>query len=66
MDNHEKPKFWVLIRMKVDGNCFMLDRQRWNEFQKKAFYRGAYEAEVIAESDDTMEIMRFKALTEET
>jgi hypothetical protein len=65
MDKHEKPKKYVLIRMKVDGNCFMLDRQRWAEFTKKAFYRGAYEAEVIAESDDTVEIMRFKSLTEE-
>lgn len=65
MDNHEKPKRYVLIRMKKDGRLFVLDRLRWNEFAKKAFYRGSYEADVIAEADETLTLMQFKSLTEE-
>lgn len=61
-----RPSKFVLVRMKMDGNMFVLDRQRWNEFTKKAFYRGAYEAEVVAEANETLTLMRFKSLTEES
>jgi hypothetical protein len=51
--------------MKKDGDLFVLDKPRWEEFQKKSFYRGAYEAEPVAEADTMLPLMQFKQLTKE-
>jgi len=56
---------YVLVRMKKDGDLFVLDKPRWEEFQKKSFYRGAYEAEPVAEADEMLTLMQFKNLTVE-
>ena len=55
---------FVLIRMKKDGDLFVLDKERWEEFQKKEFYRGAYEAEPVAEGS-YKQVTDFRRLTQE-
>ena len=61
-----RPKKFVLVRMKTGGNMFVLDRPRWENGKRMKFYRGAYEAEVVAEADEMLTLMRFKDLTKES
>lgn len=56
---------YVLIRMVEGGNMFVLDRQRWEESRQMEFYRGRYEADVVAEADEMLTLMQFKNLTVE-
>ena len=60
-----RPKKFVLIRMVEGGSLFVLDRPRWENGKRMEFYKGRYEAEVVAEADEMLSLMRFKSLTEE-
>ena len=56
---------WVLVRMEESGNLFVLDRPRWEEFSQRGFYYNEYKAEVVAEADEMLSLMRLKSLTVE-
>lgn len=56
---------FVLVRMEETGNMFVLDRPRWEEFSQRGFYYNEYKAEVVAEADEMLSLMRFKSLTAE-
>jgi len=56
---------YVLVRMEESGNLFVLDRSRWEEFSQRGFYFNEYKAEVVAEADTTLPLMRLKSLTVE-
>jgi len=56
---------FVLIRMENTGNMFVLDRPRWEEFSQRGFYFNEYKAEVVAEADEMLSLMRLKSLTTE-
>ena len=56
---------WVLVRMKLGGSYFVLDKRRWAQFKRQKFYKGDYEAEVVAEGAQE-KMFEFKRLTEES
>lgn len=63
MAEQDKPKKYVLIRAAESGKLFVVGRTFLTEIQGMGSHR---KAEVVAEADEMLSLMRFKALTEET
>jgi hypothetical protein len=58
----QKPKKYVLVRAASFGELFVLERVKFKELTALGIHKTA---EVVAESDDRAELVRFRALTEE-
>ena len=57
-------KEWVLIRSRL-GTLYVLRHVEWRIYNAHSKEMGAGESELVAESDDRDELVRFKELTEE-
>lgn len=61
--SNEKPRKYVLVRMQEGGNLFVLNRTMWGEM--RGLSKPFNESEVIAEADEMLSLLQFKALTME-
>lgn len=59
-----KRKKWVLVRSNL-GSLYVLDRKDWEVYNAQSKQMGGTESELVLESDDRDELVRFKNLTEE-
>lgn len=57
-------KKWVLVRSRL-GNLYVLQRKEWEIYNARGKRIGGDESELVAESDDRDELVRFKELTKE-
>lgn len=58
-------KKYVLVKYANHEAMFVLHRQSWEIYKKAGLAAGHLVSEMIAESDDEDELVRFKKLTEE-
>ena len=59
----EKPKRFVMVRMESSGSLYVLDRAK---FEGMRVLGDPFDKSVvIAEADEMLSLMRFKALTKE-
>lgn len=55
---------WVLVRSNL-GYLYVLPRKDWERYKAHAKHMGVAEAEVVLESEDYDELVRFRELTRE-
>jgi len=59
----DKPKRYVMVRMKRSGSLYVLHRPKWESMRRLGdpFDKST----IVAESDEMPSLMRFKELTKE-